>query len=107
MKRYLYYIAFLLSIFTEGFAQAEFTVQGTVFSSKGVTVMGAEVSAAGKKTTTDAAGNFILNNVKAGSHSLTVFMTGFKKHSQKIKMNADLNLIIELDSLGKTLDEVT
>ena len=79
MRFYLYYIGLFVFLFCNGLAQH--TIKGTVFSSKGSVVEGAEVDLAGVRSQTDAAGNFSIDSVSSGTHTLTVFLTGFKRKS--------------------------
>ena len=87
-------------------SQTEYTVQGNIFATNGIAAKGAMVSLGNLKTETDAAGHFSIPNIKAGSHNITVFLTGYKKHSEKIKVTEEMNLLIQLDSIGNNLNEV-
>ncbi len=87
-------------------SQNEFKIKGTVFASQGIIAKGAKINTSNQKTETDAAGNFILSNIKEGELLLTVFLQGYKNYSQKIKVSSDTTLLIQLDSLGNNLNEV-
>lgn len=87
-------------------AQNEFTVKGTVFAGNGVYAKGAQITMQHHKTETDAAGNFSISNVKEGTLHLTVFLPGYKNHSEKLKLNSDTTLLIQLDSIANNLTEV-
>lgn len=107
MKKNFFYSMILLCVVMKITAQQVYTINGTVFSGAGVVVEGAEVSAAGQKTMSDAAGNFAFDSVQQGAHTLIVFLEGFKKYSQKIKVSENITIVVELDSIGKTLNVVT
>lgn len=86
--------------------QNSYTVKGHVFLPSGAPAVNALISTNNYKAETDVAGHFILENVKEGSINLTVFLAGYKKYSNKIKVNAEVNLLIQLDSISNTLTEV-
>ncbi len=86
--------------------QNVYTVQGNVFLPSGSPAVNALISSNTHKSETDASGHFLLENVKEGNISLTVFLAGYKKYNEKIKVNAEVNLLIQLDSIGNTLTEV-
>lgn len=92
--------------FTAVVSQNEYTVHGIVFASNGIAVKSAQVSAQYQKTETDAAGYFTLSNVKEGTLQFSVFLQGYKNYSKKVKIISDTTLLIQLDSLGNTLNEV-
>lgn len=99
-------IVVLLIVGSDLFSQNEFTVQGNVILPSGIPADKASVTISNEKTETDASGHFIINHLKEGNHTLTIFLTEYKKHIEKIKVGADLTLMIQLDSLGNTLSEV-
>ncbi|MES2514385.1 MAG: TonB-dependent receptor [Bacteroidota bacterium] len=87
-------------------SQNTFSVQGTVFAANGIVAKNAEITVPHQKTETDAAGNFMLTNVKEGVLHLSVFLTGYKNYNQQINISSDTTLLIQLDSLGNNLNEV-
>ncbi len=87
-------------------SQNQFTVQGTVFGANGIVAKNAQVNVQYQKTETDGAGHFNLVNLNEGVLHLTIFLPGYKNYSQKIKINSDTTLLIQLDSLGNNLNEV-
>src|SRR6202008_1412584 len=101
-----YAIILFLSTGIYAHAQSVFTVKGNVFGANGIPAKGAMVSTHDQKTETDAAGQFTLTDLKEGTYNLTVFLTGYKKHIEKIKVSADVSLLIQLDSIANTLSEV-
>lgn len=103
-----YFVFIFLSVFcfTTVVSQNEYTVHGIVFASNGIAVKSAQVSAQHQKTETDAAGYFTLSNVKEGTLQFSVFLQGYKNYSKKVKIISDTTLLIQLDSLGNTLNEV-
>lgn len=87
-------------------SQNVFTMQGTVFAANGVAAKSAQVNAQNQKTETDAAGQFMLTNIKEGDVTISIFLQGYKNYNQKIRLRSDTTLLITLDSLGTNLNEV-
>lgn len=104
MKKLALFI--LLAVMTSVHAQKEFTLKGTVFTGAGVYAANAEVMIAQQKTQTNTAGYFQVSGLKEGTHTLVVFLSGFEKYSQKLRLRSDTTVLLELDSIGKTLNEV-
>lgn len=107
MHKHFFIIFILLLLVKSQFSQNEYTIKGTVFVANGVMAQEALVSTNTQKTTTDNAGNFILKNIKPGTLQISVFVPGYKNYNQKIKISSDTTLLIQLDSLGNTLNEIT
>ena len=106
MFRLISFIFFLLSILIAE-AQTEYSLQGNVFLPNGQPANAALVSLSQTlKTETDAAGYFTINNIKDNNVTLTVFLQGYKKHVEKIKLPVNAPMMIQLDSIGNTLSEV-
>jgi Fe(3+) dicitrate transport protein len=106
MFRLISSIFFLLSILIAE-AQTEYSLQGNVFLPNGLPANAALVSLTQTlKTETNAAGHFIINNIKDNNLTLTVFLQGYKKHVEKIKLPVNTSVMIQLDSIGNTLTEV-
>lgn len=99
-------IFFLFFCISNLISQNNFTIQGNVFLPSGSPAVNALISTSNQKTESDLSGHFIIENVKEGNVNLTVFLTGYKKYNEKIKVNADMNLLIQLDSISNTLTEV-
>lgn len=70
--------------------EAQAVVTGTVFADSSTRpIIGAEVSIAplGLTTRTDSAGTFMVRNVSAGLHTLTIRALGFTPHSQRVPLH--------------------
>lgn len=104
-KKYFFILFFLCCLKTI-IAQNVFTVQGNVYLFNGIAAPDAQVSYGSNKVKTDIAGHFAFSNVKEGNIELTVFLTGYKHHIEKIKLVSDTTLLIQLDSIVNTLGEV-
>ncbi len=87
-------------------AQNHYVVQGHVFISSGAPAIGAKVSCQNVSVETNVLGQFILPQVTLGTAELTCFLEGYKKYTEKLKINSDTTLYIQLESLGQLLDEV-
>jgi Fe(3+) dicitrate transport protein len=107
MNKWLYILLFVAGVVFHSTGQTIFKVDGIVFSKKGEMLSGASVKMEPYNTVSDAAGNFRFDSVQAANYTLKVFAVGFKEYQQKLKLNGDLHLVIELDSIGETLNEVT
>ncbi|MES2761440.1 MAG: TonB-dependent receptor [Bacteroidota bacterium] len=101
-----YLVLIFVFCFTKLDSQNQFTLRGTVFASNGIAAKGAQINSQHQKTETDAAGNFNLTNIKEGVLHISIFLPGYKNYDQKIKINSDTTLLIQLDSLGNNLNEV-
>jgi hypothetical protein len=79
--------------------QSRFTVRGAVIEvSDGTAIVGAEVEIVdGGRTETDAAGEFRLTGIPAGSYRLRVRALGFETTAQTIDIRGDTTLILRLD----------
>lgn len=88
-------------------AFAQFSISGTV-SDESQTLAGANVviSNTYKATTTDANGNFILKNLKAGEYNVLVSFIGYETQENKIELNTDKELKIILVRKTVLSDEV-
>lgn len=87
-------------------AQNHYVVQGHVFISSGAPAIGAKVNCQNISVETNVLGQFILPQVTLGTVELTCFLEGYKKYTEKLKINSDTTLYIQLESLGQLLDEV-
>lgn len=88
------------------FSQNSFSVSGIILLPTGAPANKTSVTIYNEKTETDSLGHFSILNLKEGNYTLTLFLTGYKKHIEKIKVNENLNLMFQLDSLSNTLSEV-
>lgn len=106
MFRLISFIFFLLAILLAK-GQTEYSLQGNVFLPNSLPANTALVSLSQTlKTETDASGHFTINNIKDNNVTLTVFLQGYKKHVEKIKLPVSAPIMIQLDSIGNTLTEV-
>ncbi|HEX6284692.1 MAG TPA: TonB-dependent receptor, partial [Pyrinomonadaceae bacterium] len=89
------------------------TIKGTVKDSDGAAVTGVDVSlllpnrAVSQATVTDAAGNFILTNVPAGSYEISVDGTGFLRHRSAVQLTAgetrELRIVLEVNQIAESV----
>lgn len=81
-------------------AQAEaFVLKGQVVDAKaGTALADAEVTIAGQdiSTVTDAEGNFILENLPAGEHTVKVKLDGYQTWEKSMTLDQDAELTIKL-----------
>lgn len=63
-------------------------VTGTVVNSGGSPISGAKITGAGQSTTTDASGNYSLNNLPSGSVTLTASASGFANGTATVTVAA-------------------
>lgn len=89
-------------------ASAQFTVSGKVTDSSGRALAGAGVGLSNTllSTQTDKSGNFSLRNVQAGDYTIRISFLGFNTAVQRITVNADLGLNIELEQANFLADEI-
>ena len=87
----------------------EFSITGTVKDGKSNQVLtGATVQLTGlsRGTTTDEAGKFHLEKIKAGEYILTTTFVGYQPRTDKLVINADTDMQITLDESHQVTDEV-
>lgn len=84
-------------------ASAQQHVTGKVTDSHGQPVMGATVRVAGTKlvTTTDAQGNFKLNNVPASAKKLNISYIGMQ--AQSVSVTGNVNVVLKDNELGEAV----
>lgn len=87
-------------------AQEKFTVTGTILEPTGIPAYRAEVILGKKYSVTDSTGNFKIDSVSKGTYDLVVYLSNYKKHKEKIKIDSNTQLIVSLDSIAKMLEEV-
>ncbi len=86
--------------------QGKFTVSGLIRSkSKGETLIGASVSAGGNTVASNEYGFYSLT-LPAGEYTLQATAIGFQPFQQKIQLNADLRLDIQVEEEVKNLEGV-
>ncbi|WP_276503160.1 TonB-dependent receptor [Terrimonas pollutisoli] len=88
---------------------AQITIQGTVKNTKAKGVYAASISIKDSYdgATSDSSGRFSFITFENGEQTVLVTAVGFKPYEQKIKLNADLNLTIELKEEITELEAVT
>ncbi|PTX19424.1 iron complex outermembrane receptor protein [Pontibacter mucosus] len=109
MRKFLLLFIWLFAL-SEGQAQSNATIAGKVTTSQGQPVELLTVALEGTVlgTNTNAAGEFILNNIKPGSYTLRVGGIGYKSLRQPITLGSgdNLNLQLTIQASTSTLDEV-
>ncbi|GAA4087600.1 carboxypeptidase-like regulatory domain-containing protein [Mucilaginibacter panaciglaebae] len=95
-----YLFSLILFFFQFGaFAQATYTIGGTVIEATGAKIQSATVFIAGTQniTATDEQGNFVFRNLLPGNYQLVVNMMGYNSHKQSVTIKSrseTLNIII-------------
>ena len=98
-------VLLLASVVCSAYAQNSTSVRGSVVDPTGATVPGATVRLESpngglvSQTTVDAAGNFLLTNLSAGTFSLAVpAFSGFASHTQSLRLTSGVTTVkITLD----------
>ncbi len=112
-RRLLWLLAFLLPCSVYLSAQDRFTVSGSVKSESGEALPGASITAENKsiKSSTvvisDEEGNFRLQNIVAGTYTITVSSVGYDPEILRdyvLSNGAQLEIVLKSD--GKSLDDV-
>ena len=95
-----------LSLFLHSLSAQELllsNIRGLVSDSKGGVIVGAPVTLLNQSTgltrsaTTDETGNYLFNNIVPGPYTLTVEMSGFKKHTEtNIELTASRTVRIDV-----------
>lgn len=85
------------------------TIHGKVFDETGEAIPGVNVvlKELSKSTTTDADGNYIIENIPKGKYTLVASFTGYKKHEISVSANSSpirIDIKMEDDILG--LEEI-
>ncbi len=105
MQRFLMILFFGVMAATACLAQNKYIISGTVFLPSGAMAPGARVHTLQSNAETNAAGEFRLLEPE-GPLTITVFLPGYKKHVEKLKLESDKGLVIQLDSISTSLNEV-
>lgn len=90
-------------------AYGQYDVKGVIRDSKtGQALPGATVQLAGSRNfaIADEFGRFALRKVPAGDHQLAFQFVGYKRKSEPVSVNANLNLTIQLEEDVRMTDEV-
>lgn len=106
MLRITWIISFLWIAVSCCLSQNHYHIRGSVFLPSGAVASKASVHTAHAKTETDAAGQFNLADIPGGPVTVTIFLTGYKKYSEKLTLTADAQLMVQLDSISNDLNEV-
>ncbi len=110
MNRSFTYLLSILSFFAVTAAQAQTTLKGTVKDPKGAPVSGASVALENTLdgTTSDTAGNFILNTTEKGEQVLAVTAIGYEPVSKPVNLDALSGAItMTMKNVANTLQQVT
>ncbi|PXY42348.1 TonB-dependent siderophore receptor [Flavobacterium cheongpyeongense] len=111
-KHYFIFIIYLLLISaTNALAQENGKLKGTITTSDGQPATSVNIILKNTKynTTTNDAGYFDLNRVKAGNYILEISLTGYEPLEQNVKVAANeiTTLNLQLNVSNKQLQEVT
>jgi hypothetical protein len=91
-------------------AQTLHVISGSVGDDKNVPLRGATIFLTGRMniTTSDANGNFSLNNLSAGNYSIVITMIGYKAFVKDISIyDQDIHLTLKLEQQATYLKAVT
>ncbi|MFC4634123.1 TonB-dependent receptor domain-containing protein [Dokdonia ponticola] len=104
LKVYSLLVFFLIPFF----AQAQYTLSGTVTDDGNVPLQGVEIYLQGGNqiTTTDAQGAYIFENIKEGSYVLTIFGLSYQLQEEPLTITSDMQKNYRLFPLGEALSEV-
>ena len=101
------YLLALMAILMPFLASAQFTISGRVINQANQqNLAGASVTIDELTIQTDASGTFRINNLTPDVHTVSVSYVGFKPFSEKVKLTKNTSLLIELQSLSVSMDEV-
>jgi len=102
------FLAAFSAILLPVLALAQFSISGKVSDKNQQTLSGASVSVSNTllSTQTDNSGSFTFRNIKAGEYTVRVSYLGFNTAEQKVNVNNNLTLNIELDRSNFLADEV-
>lgn len=95
----------VLLLLNQSFAQSG-VLSGKVTDSKGVAVVGANVVAGSKSTTTSSEGTYSISGIPNGTVSVSVSYIGLKTSSKEAQINGDTTLNFELQDDASNLEEV-
>src|SRR6478609_800713 len=87
----------------------EFSITGIVRDGKSNQVLtGAtvQVESLSNVTVTDEFGRFRLEKLKAGAYTVSISFVGFQSKTEKVTLNADVNLSMTLEPSNQLTDEV-
>ena len=94
-----------LVLFNQSFAQSG-VLSGKVTDSNGVAVIGANVVAGSKSTSTSGEGTYSISGIPNGTVSVTVSYIGLKTSKQNVSVNGNTTLDVKLQDDASNLEEV-
>ena len=103
LKKTMFLVAIML--INQSFAQSG-VLSGSVKDNKGEAVIGANVVAGSKSTTTDIDGKYALSGVANGKTTVSVSYIGYKSSSQEVTIQGDTTLDFSLQEDSSNLEEV-
>jgi len=102
LKKAMFLVAILL--INQSFAQNG-VLSGKVSDSKGP-IIGANVTAGSKSTTTDIDGNYTINGVSNGNVTVTVTYIGYKSQTKEVQIQGNTTMNFEIQEDASNLEEV-
>lgn len=102
LKKAMFLVAILL--INQSFAQNG-VLSGKVSDSKGP-IIGANVTAGSKSTTTDIDGNYTINGVSNGNVTVTVTYIGYKSQTKDVQIQGNTTMNFEIQEDASNLEEV-
>lgn len=103
LKKTMFLVAIML--INQSFAQSG-VLSGSVKDNKGEAVIGANVVAGSKSTTTDLDGKYALSGVANGKTTVSVSYIGYKSTSQEVTIQGNTTLDFSLQEDSSNLEEV-
>jgi len=102
------FLAAFSAILLPVLALAQFSISGKVSDKNQQTLSGASVSVSNTllSTQTDNSGSFTFRNIKAGEYTVRISYLGFNTTEQKVTVNNNLSINIELERSNFLADEV-
>ncbi|MEM9000199.1 MAG: TonB-dependent receptor [Bacteroidota bacterium] len=104
-KEFKWALAFLM---LTSFVKAQLTFSGTIATVEGAGVSNAEVylREIGQLANTSQTGNFVFQDIPSGQYSLVVFAYEYQVFEQRLVLDTNTVLNIQLEPLGEQLPEV-
>jgi outer membrane receptor protein involved in Fe transport len=102
LKKTMFLAAIML--INQSFAQSG-VLSGKVSDSKGP-IIGANVTAGSKSTTTDIEGNYSINGVANGNVTLTISYIGYKSQTKVVQVQGNTTMNFEIQEDASNLEEI-
>jgi outer membrane receptor protein involved in Fe transport len=102
LKKTMFLAAIML--INQSFAQSG-VLSGKVSDSKGP-IIGANVTAGSKSTTTDIEGNYSINGVANGNVTLTISYIGYKSQAKVVQVQGNTTMNFEIQEDASNLEEI-